>query len=132
MAELFSATQRHLDSSQVPAIAGGEVANSAEAFADAYAVSLNRAHAALQGIDRASADGMAQVLTLVKDALDQGVRDRFALAQVCNVFRVRKPCSPLMPHPRNSRNPSMAVEAYPRALYMRTARVSLWWNILQR
>lgn len=45
-------------------------------------------HASLQGIDQTAADSVWHVFKMVKDALDQGIRDRFKLAQVCDAFRV--------------------------------------------
>ena len=42
----------------------------------------------MQGTDPATADSLCQILSLVKDSLDQGARERYALVQVAELFRV--------------------------------------------
>lgn len=57
---------------------------------DEYTALVQRVQSSLKGTDLAAGDSLRQVLELVKEGLDQGARDRYSLAQVCDIFRVSK------------------------------------------
>ena len=71
-----------------PVQAGNGQAGSSEDSARDYAALLGRVQASLQGTDPVAADSLCRMLSLVKESLDQGARERLALAQVADMFRV--------------------------------------------
>lgn len=49
---------------------------------------VSRLHAGLWAQDPGAADSLSEALTLLKDGLDKAARERYALAQICDMFRV--------------------------------------------
>ena len=71
-----------------PDLQGWAAAENEDAFTANYRKLLDSVHGSMAGVDRSVADNSFHLFRLVKEQLDQGMRDRYALAQVADRLQV--------------------------------------------
>jgi len=68
-----------------------------DAFTASYRKLLDNLHTSMTGVDKPTADNSYHLFRLVKDQLEQGMRDRYALAKVADRLQVSSPPPPARP-----------------------------------